>query len=62
MIRVARIFEDVNGYFICDDSSPCLDARGKVYGSRRAAIVALMSDEHCEYTHYIGADGKLRKV
>lgn len=49
--NVARIFEDVGGYYICDEDGP-LDARGKAYDTKADALRAAAT---CGYTHAIGS-------
>lgn len=49
---MARIFEDVGGYYICDDSLDYLDARGNGYDSKAAALRAAYA---AGYTHAIGS-------
>jgi hypothetical protein len=54
---VARIFEDVGGYYVCDDADGCLDTRGPSYKSRREAIRTLRGQLEAwgaenTYTHY----------
>lgn len=34
---IARIFEDIGGYFYCDDSLDYLDTRGGAYSTLKAA-------------------------
>lgn len=65
--RVARIFEDVGGYFVCANDLPYLDARGRAYRSRRHAVRWLREQAvYCAmmepYTHYVTAGGKVRRV
>ena len=48
----ARIFEDVGGYFICDDTSDFLDARGTPHASKAEALRAAYQSG---YTHAIGS-------
>jgi len=53
------IFEDVDGYHICDVDGP-LDTRGKAYSTKAAALRAALQDG---YTHAEGSgtyrDGKI---
>jgi len=61
---VAYIFQDVGGWYICDDAAGYLDTRGKAYRSKNAAIAAArwaasMGDG---YTHYRTGGGKARKL
>jgi hypothetical protein len=54
---VARKFEDVGGWFICDDSLPYLDTRGTARRNRREAIAAARrmtsrEDNGPRFTHY----------
>jgi hypothetical protein len=39
-MRTARIFEDVGGYFVCDDADNFLDARGRASRTKAAALRA----------------------
>lgn len=68
---VARIFEDVGGYFICNYSLSYLDARGSAFPSRRAAIASLkyakiLSLKYASkyipdgYTHYLSKGRKVK--
>jgi hypothetical protein len=60
MKKIARIFEDVNGYYICDDFADFLDTRGDPFKSRNQAIAAL---KYCyDYTHYLQPSGKVVKI
>ena len=52
MNKTARIFEDVGGYFVCDESSKFLDARGRPYGKKSDALRAA---SYMGYTHAIGS-------
>ena len=47
----AYIFEDVNGYYICDPDGP-LDARGKAHQSKAEAMRAAAYEG---YTHAEGS-------
>jgi hypothetical protein len=50
--KVARIFEDVGGYYICDDGMDYLDARGTAFNSKAYAMkIAAQSG----YTHARGS-------
>jgi len=49
---VARIFEDVGGYYICDDSLDYLDTRGSAYPNRAQAMRAAAERG---YTHARGS-------
>ena len=49
---MARIFEDVGGYYVCSDDSDCLDARGNGYDTKAAALRAAYA---AGYTHAIGS-------
>jgi hypothetical protein len=54
---VARIFEDVGGYYVCNDAESCLDTTGTAYKSRRGAIRAIRGQLEAwgpeyTYTHY----------
>ena len=37
MKKVARIFEDTNGYQVCSEDDEMLDARGKSYPNKASA-------------------------
>lgn len=52
--RVARIFKDVGGYYICNDSLDYLDTRGAVFPSKIAALRAAASGPDA-YTHATGS-------
>ena len=58
-MKTAYIFEDVNGYYICDPDGP-LDTRGKAYPSKAAALRAAAYEG---YTHAEGSgtyrDGRI---
>jgi hypothetical protein len=49
---IARVFESVGGYYICADSLDYLDARGKAYPTKSAALRAAY---RCGFTHAIGS-------
>lgn len=49
---VARIFEDIGGYYICDDDLDYLDAGGHAYPTKAAAMRAAY---YMEYTHATGS-------
>jgi hypothetical protein len=51
MKRIARIFEDVGGYYVCPEDGP-LDTRGTAYRTKtQARMVAWDSG----YTHAVGS-------
>ena len=53
MSHVARIFKEVDGrYYICDEGSKLLDARGTAHLTKRQAMMAALRDG---YTHGIGS-------
>jgi hypothetical protein len=63
--KVAYVFEDVGGWYICDDDASMLDARGRAYQSKNAAIAGLKemaSNGHTDYTHYRTGSTKTRKL
>lgn len=63
--RIAYIFEDVGGWFICDADSEMLDARGHRYDSKNQAIASLREQAkrgHTEYTHYQTGKTKPRRL
>lgn len=49
---MARVFEDVGGYYFCDDGLDYLDARGAAYDSKAAALRAAYA---AGYTHATGS-------
>lgn len=49
---IARIFEDVNGYFVCGEADDFLDARGRGYRTKTEAQRAAAESG---YTHMIGS-------
>lgn len=49
---IARIFEDVVGYYVCDEDATYLDARGAAYRTKADALRAAAEDG---YTHAIGS-------
>ena len=49
---IARIFEDVGGYYICDESSEYLDARGCSYPTKSSAMRAAYD---AGYSHACGS-------
>ena len=49
---VARVFEDVGGYYVCDDSLPYLDARGYAHKTKSEAMRAAFEQG---YTHAVGS-------
>jgi hypothetical protein len=52
---VARIFQEPTGkYYICDDASDYLDARGPGYDTKAAALRAAASGPDA-YTHATGS-------
>ena len=67
--KVARIFEDVGGWYVCDDSQPTLDTRGQRFNSRTRAINhirwCLASNPTYRlgcYTHYLAPSGRAIKL
>ena len=51
-VRMARVFEDVGGYYYCNEGLSYLDARGRAYPSKSAALRAAYRGG---YTHAIGS-------
>ena len=51
-MKTARIFEEADGYHICDDSADCLDARGQGHPTKAAALRAAAQSG---YTHATGS-------
>ena len=49
--KIARIFEDINGYYVCDEDGE-LDTRGTCHETKRAAMACAHLDF---YTHAIGS-------
>ncbi len=49
---IARVFADVGGYYVCDDSSNFLDTRGCSYRSKAQALRAAYESG---YTHAVGS-------
>lgn len=41
--KIARIFRDVSGYYVCDDEGP-LDTRGRAYPTKAAAMEGAVRD------------------
>lgn len=61
--RVARVFQDVNGWYYCDENLGFLDARSGGYASLSAMLSAIENGNmHREipYTHYIRGNVKRR--
>lgn len=56
MSRTAIIFEEVTGWHVSDEKNDCLDARGKGYRTKTAAIRAASASG---YTHY--KNGAIKK-
>ena len=55
--RIARVFPDAGGWYICDDANDYLDTRGFVYRTRASAIHALRNKAmHAEQV-YLGPGG-----
>lgn len=53
--KVALIFQEPTGVFICADDAPMLDARGARYSGNREAIASLRDlarEGQTDYTHY----------
>jgi len=59
MMNTIYIFEDVGGWYACDDAGP-LDIGGRCYPSKNAAIAA--ARQSGQWTHYIVAGAKARKL
>ena len=49
---MARIFEDVGGYFVCDDGLDYLDSRGVAHDTKRDALISAYSRG---YSHAVGS-------
>lgn len=57
-MKIARIFADIGGYYICDNHEDYLDARGVAYPSKAAALRAAADNYggvQEPYTHAIGS-------
>jgi len=52
MLSVARIFEESNGYHVCNEENDTLDARGTSYATKAEALRAA---DRMGYTHAIGS-------
>lgn len=50
--RVARVFEEGDGYHVCGDDLDYLDARGAAYRTKAAALRAALESG---YTHATGS-------
>jgi hypothetical protein len=53
--KVAYIFQEPTGWYVCDDDCGFLDARGAQYRSKNAAIASLrdlVNSRQTDYTHY----------
>lgn len=51
-MKIARIFEDTGGYYICNDNCEYLDARGTAYKYKSSAM---KSAKMYGYTHARGS-------
>lgn len=65
--KVARIFEDVGGFYVCSDALDYLDACGYAYRTRRLAIEHLRAllfffDDGTKFTHYRRPNGRIVKL
>ena len=49
MKKIARIFQDSNGFYFCDEAKEYLDTRGTAYRNKTCAIRA---SSNYGYTHY----------
>ena len=58
---VYRVFEDVGGYYFCDDSLPHLDTRGRCYPTREeaTAMAAEIGRQHEQFedVEFVGVTG-----
>jgi hypothetical protein len=55
---VAYIFEDIGGWYVCDNDLPYLDTRGRAYYSKGSAFYGARYN----YTHYVEkTTGRIRK-
>lgn len=52
--KVARIFEDVGGYYICDDDCDVLYTGGRAYATKADALRSAASGPDA-YTHATGS-------
>lgn len=63
--KVAYVFEDVGGWFVCADAGEMLDTRGAKYDTKNQAIASLKQkarDGQTEYTHYRTGGSAPRKL
>ena len=51
-MKTARIFEESDGYHVCNEASNYLDARGRGYKTKASALRAASYDG---FTHAIGS-------
>ena len=62
--KTVRIFEDVGGYYVCDNDLDYLDTRGACFPTVRAALKycrEYLAGYPYEYTHYRRL-GRVRKL
>lgn len=50
--RIACVFEDVNGYYVCDSKLDYLVVKGYSYKTKRDAMLAA---RNAGYTHAVGS-------
>lgn len=51
--KVARVFEDIGGFYYCNASLGFLDTRGRGFKTLRAALESLRQNARFDgYTHY----------
>jgi hypothetical protein len=53
---VVRVFEDVGGFYFCDDSLDYLDARGPAFPTRAAATRAAIAGQYDTDLERVPAD------
>ncbi len=50
--KIVRLFLDIGGYYLCDDALDYLDARGRAFPTKAAALRAAREDWRRDgYTH-----------
>jgi hypothetical protein len=61
--KVARVFEDVNGYYFCDNTEKCLDMRGTAHPTK---ISVMRAAYRAGYTYCTGSGSyhpfKVRRI
>jgi len=65
MTQVATIYQDTDGWHVCNAGDVMLDARGRAYETAEAAINSLrdVAGTHLEtYTHYQLSGGDIVQI